>query len=212
VEDNRHHTREDEMATGRNEREQAFEEQALVHTDELHRCGLRLTGNAADADDLVQETYLRAYRFWEKYEQGTNVRAWLFRIMRNCFINSYRKQSKAPTMKMYDETVPQVLADHDTEDTHTLKGLELHHHFDDEVAVAILDLAEEFRAVVVMSDIDGMTYQEIAGLVECPLGTVRSRLHRGRRLLQAKLSSYAQTHGYVSPDGLAGNGFGRSSA
>jgi RNA polymerase sigma-70 factor (ECF subfamily) len=200
------------MMGSRNERQQAFEEQALVHTDGLYRCGLRLTGNAADADDLVQETYLRAYRFWEKYEQGTNVRAWLFRIMRNCFINSYRKQSKEPTMNMYDETVPQVLADHATEDTHALKGLELHHHFDDEVAAAVLDLAEEFRAVVVMSDIDGMTYQEIAGLVECPLGTVRSRLHRGRRLLQAKLSNYAQTHGYVSPDRLAGNGFGRSSA
>ena len=193
------------MTSGRDERQREFEEQALVHTDGLYRCGLRLTGNAADADDLVQETYLRAYRFWERYEQGTNVRAWLFRILRNCFINSYRKQSKEPTMNMYDETVPQALADHVTEDLHALKGLDLHHHFDDEVAAAVLDLAEDFRAVVVLSDIDGLTYQEIAKLVECPLGTVRSRLHRGRRLLQARLSSYAQTHGYVSSG--AGNGF-----
>jgi RNA polymerase sigma-70 factor, ECF subfamily len=189
------------MTKGRNERQHDFEEQAMVHTDGLYRCGLRLTGNIADADDLVQETYLRAYRFWEKYEQGTNVRAWLFRILKNCFINSYRKQSKEPMMSMYDETVPQALADHSTGDNHALKGLELHHHFDDEVAAAVLDLAEEFRAVVVLSDIDGLTYREIAGIVDCPLGTVRSRLHRGRKLLQAKLSGYAQTHGFLCPTG-----------
>jgi RNA polymerase sigma-70 factor, ECF subfamily len=189
------------MTSSKNEGQLEFEEQALVHTDELYRCGLRMTGNAADADDLVQETYLRAYRFWSRYEQGTNIRAWLFQIMRNCFINSYRKQAKQPMMSVYDETVPLALADHATADINVMKGLELHHHFDDEVAAAVLDLAQDFRTVVVLSDVHGLTYQEIAGVVECPLGTVRSRLHRGRKLLHAKLHGYAKDHGYAGRRG-----------
>ena len=100
--------REDPMTGCTNEKQRAFEQQAIPHTDGLYRFGMRLTGNCADADDLVQETYLKAYRFWDKYDQGTNIRAWLFRILKNSFITLYRKESKTPDMVDYSDMIPQT--------------------------------------------------------------------------------------------------------
>lgn len=185
------------MTDCKSEKQQAFEQQALTHTDLLYRFGMHLTGNPADADDLVQETYLKAYRFWDKYDQGTNVRAWLFRILKNSFINLYRKRSNTPDMVDYCETTRPVLARHGAADPNNLSDQAFNNLLEDDVSNAVSGLPEDFRTVVILSDIEGLTYEEIAHFVDCPLGTVRSRLHRGRKLLHSKLYDYAKTRGYV---------------
>ena len=152
----------------------------------------------ADVEDLVQETYLKAYRFWDKYEPGTNIRAWLFRIMKNSYINRYRKEAKEPDTVDYDE-IKNFYASirDDSADPNDLQESLFGNLLDDDVATAVSSLPEDFRTVVILCDIEGLTYQEIAEFVDCPLGTVRSRLHRGRKLLRGKLLQYAKKRGYV---------------
>jgi RNA polymerase sigma-70 factor, ECF subfamily len=184
---------------GKQEKHREFEREALPHMGILYNYALRMTNNSADADDLLQETYLKAYRFWEKYEQGTNIRAWLFRIMKNSYINRYRKETKEPDMVDYDE----VRGYYNTVRGESAGANDLQESLfgnllDDEVAKAVASLPEDFRTVVILCDIEGMTYEEIAEMVDCPLGTVRSRLHRGRNLLRAKLMEYAKNRGYVA--------------
>jgi RNA polymerase sigma-70 factor, ECF subfamily len=188
-------------ATGKTAKQHEFEVEALPHADLLYNYALRMTNNAADADDLVQETFLKAFRFWEKYERGTNIRAWLFRIMKNSYINRYRRESKEPDTVDYDEvqnfynTIRDTTADSaDTQDSVFGKLL------DDDVATAIAHLPEDFRTVVILCDIEGLTYEEIAEFLAVPLGTVRSRLHRGRSLLRAELINYAKDRGYAPKD------------
>ncbi len=186
------------MRAGKSEKQRAFEGEALEHADLLYNYALRMTGNPADADDLVQETYLKAYRFWDRYEQGTNIRAWLFRILKNSYINRYRKESKEPGMVDYDD----IQNFYSSIRTNTINDESPDAAFDrmldDVVSSAVLELPEDFRTVVILCDIEGLTYEEIAEFVDRPLGTVRSRLHRGRKLLQTKLSSYAREHGYLA--------------
>ena len=183
----------------KNEKQQAFEREALPHTDLLYNFALRMTGNAADADDLIQETYLKAYRFWDKYEQGTNIRAWLFRILKNSYINRYRKESKEPDTVDYDEVKNFYTSIRDdSADPNDVQESMFGNLLDDDVASAIASLPEDFRTVVILCDIEGLTYEEIAEFVDCPLGTVRSRLHRGRKLLRSKLLQYAKNRGYVA--------------
>jgi RNA polymerase sigma-70 factor (ECF subfamily) len=175
----------------------AFEKEALPHASLLYNYALRMTNNTADAEDLLQETFLKAYRFWDQYEQGTNVRAWLFRILKNSFINRYRKESKEPDTVDFDDvqnyyTAPK--SDTAEKEQNWFAGL-----LTDDVAKAIADLPDDFRTVVILCDIEGLTYEEIAEFVKVPLGTVRSRLHRGRRLLRAELLEYARAKGYVAP-------------
>jgi RNA polymerase sigma-70 factor, ECF subfamily len=177
-------------------RHRAFEQETLPHIDSLYGFAIRLRGNAEDADDLVQETYLKAYRFWDSYDQGTNVRAWLFRILKNSFINLYRKRSTEPYMVEFCETMKPVSLHHDARDATNLHNLLSHDLLDDDVASAVSSLPEEFRTVVILSDIEGFTYEEIARFVHCPLGTVRSRLHRARKLLRSALRDYAGERGY----------------
>lgn len=178
-----------------------FEREALPHMDLLYNYGLRMTGNPADADDLVQETYLKAFRFWDKYEKGTNIKAWLFRIMKNSYINRYRKESKEPDTVDYDvvknfyNTIK-----HESADTNDLEERIYGNLLADEVAKGLESLPDDFRTVVILCDIEGLTYEEIAEFVEIPIGTVRSRLHRGRKMLRAKLFEYARKRGYVSKD------------
>jgi len=181
------------------EKHRAFEKEALPHADILYNYALRMTNDPADADDLVQETFLKAFRFWDKYEQGTNIRAWLFRILKNSYINRYRKVSKEPDTVDYDE-VQNFYASirDDSADPNDLQQTIFGNLLEDEVAGAIAELPEDFRTVVILSDIEGLTYEEIAEFVDCPVGTVRSRLHRGRKLLRARLFAYATEHGYVS--------------
>ncbi len=178
-----------------------FEREAIPHMDILYNYALRMTSNADDADDLVQETYLKAYRFWDKYQKGTNIRAWLFRIMKNSYINRYRKETKEPDTVDYNDiqnfykTIRYASADPNDLEEKIFGGL-----LSDDVARAIESLPEDFRTVVILCDIEGLSYDEIAEFVDCPIGTIRSRLHRGRKMLRVKLFSYAKEHGFVTKE------------
>jgi RNA polymerase sigma-70 factor (ECF subfamily) len=178
-----------------------FQEDMVPHMDALYNFALRMTGNCDDADDLVQDTYLKAYRFLDKYEKGTNPKAWLFRIMKNSYINKYRKESREPDKVDYDEIKDFYnLIRAESSDPNDLQEKLFGNLLDDEVTGALQSLPDEFRTVLILCDIEGMTYEEIADLVECPIGTVRSRLHRGRKMLRARLFQYAKKRGYVSED------------
>jgi RNA polymerase sigma-70 factor (ECF subfamily) len=187
--------------TPKSDKHREFEREAMPHSDLLYNYALRMTNNSADAADLLQETFLKAFRFWDKYEQGTNIRAWLFRIMKNSYINRYRKESKEPETVDYDD-VQNVYASvrGDSPDSGDLQDAVEKNLLDDDVDEAVASLPEEFRTVVILCDIEGLSYEEIAEFIDCPLGTVRSRLHRGRKLLRAKLLEYARKKGYVSKD------------
>jgi RNA polymerase sigma-70 factor (ECF subfamily) len=172
-----------------------FEDEALAHLDTLYNVALRLTGNAQDAEDLVQDTVTKAYRAWDAYEAGTNCRAWLVTIMRNTFINQFRRRSRQPSQVQYeavqDISVFEQVKERDPE------GSFFHHIVDDEVKRAIQELPEEFRMPVVLSDVEGLSYAEIAEILGLPVGTVKSRLFRGRRRLQRRLYEYAMEMGYI---------------
>ncbi len=166
--------------------------------DFLYNYALRMTYNRTDAEDLVQETFLKAFRFWESYEKGTNIRAWLFRIMKNAYINRYRKEKKEPETVEYEEVENFYNSVRETaSESSDLQETLYNNLLEDDVATAIAELPEDFRTVVILCDIEGLTYEEVAEFVDCPIGTVRSRLHRGRKLLRAKLLDYARKRGYV---------------
>lgn len=169
--------------------------------DVLYNFALRTTGNEDDARDLLQETYLKAYRFWDKYEQGTNIRAWLFRIMKNTYINRYRKEVKEPDKVDYEVVenfYNSIRAQ--SADPNDLQEKLYGNLLGDEVAKALESLPDDFRTVVILCDIEGLTYEEIAEFVDRPIGTVRSRLHRGRKLLQEKLYDYAKQRGMIKTE------------
>ncbi|PYP09534.1 MAG: RNA polymerase subunit sigma [Gemmatimonadetes bacterium] len=177
------------------EKRASFEREALVHLDVLYRVALRLTGNPADADDLVQETMLKAYRAWDQYEKGTNAKAWMLTILRHAFINEYRRRTRHPETVDVDSIEPYaVFPEVQDEDP---QGAFFDRIVDDEVLRAIDQLPEVFRETLVLSDVEGMSYQEIAGILEVPVGTVKSRLFRARQLLQGKLYDYAVEMGYI---------------
>src|SRR5712692_2914203 len=173
----------------------SFEQEALVHLDALYRVALRLTGNAADADDLVQETMLKAYRAWDQYEKGTNAKGWLLTILRNSFINEYRRRTRHPETVDVDTIEPYAVFGELQDDDP--QGAFFDRIVDDQVLRAIDQLPEQFRETVVLSDVEGMSYEEIARILEVPVGTVKSRLFRARRLLQRKLYDYAVGMGYI---------------
>jgi RNA polymerase sigma-70 factor (ECF subfamily) len=176
-------------------RRAAFEKEALVHLDALYRVALRLTSNPSDADDLVQETMLKAYRSWEQYQPGTNAKGWLLTILRNSFINEYRRRTRHPETVDVDTIEPfAVFQDIQEEDP---QGAFFDKIVDDEVLRAIDGLPEAFRETVVLSDVEGMSYQEIGKILDIPVGTVKSRLFRARQMLQAKLYDYAVGNGYI---------------
>ncbi len=182
-------------------RDEEFQSEAVPHMDALYNYALRMTGDPNDADDLLQDTYLKAYRFWDKYEKGTNIRAWLFRIMKNSYINLYRKATKEPDTVDYEDVQNfyQTIRDRST-DPNDLQEKLFGNLLEDDVARALESLPDDFRTVIILCDIEGFTYEEIAEFVECPVGTVRSRIHRGRRLMRDKLYEYAREKGYIHPD------------
>ncbi|MBI2427796.1 MAG: sigma-70 family RNA polymerase sigma factor [Ignavibacteriales bacterium] len=182
-------------------RHKEFEQQALPHMDVLYNYALRLTANADDASDLLQETFLKAYRFWDKFEQGTNLRAWLFRIMKNTYINLYRKEVKEPDKVDYAEIESYYnnIRDESTDDNDLQQKI-FGQLLDDDVSKALEALPEEFRTVVILCDIEGLAYEEIAEFLQIPVGTVRSRLHRGRKLLYTRLYDYAKERGFIRKD------------
>ncbi len=174
---------------------ESFEREALVHLDVLYRVALRLTANPSDADDLVQETMLKAYRAWDQYEQGTNAKAWLLTILRHAFINEYRRRTRHPETVDVDSIEPFAVFSEVQDDDP--QGAFFDRIVDDEVLRAIDQLPEAFRETLVLSDVEGMSYQEIAGILGVPIGTVKSRLFRARQLLQGKLYDYAVEMGYI---------------
>lgn len=192
---------EKEVAASARDKRKSFETEALPHMDALKRTALRMTRNDGDAEDLVQETYVKAYRFWDKFEPGSNCRAWLFKIMTNIFINDYRSKSRTPSSVSVDEIddnfIYGQLATAPPEETPEREFFAK--VFDDDVKKAIEELPEDFRTVVVLSFLEGFSYQEIAEIADLQLGTVKSRLHRGRKLLQKQLYDYAIRNGFIKP-------------
>ena len=181
------------------ERHKEFEEEALVHLDLLYNTAVQMTRNVADAQDLVQETFVKAYRFFDKFKRGTNCKAWLFKIMKNNFINTFRKRAKEPAKVDFEDVEAVLEAKPEKEALPEGSALEqaFEELVEDDVKEALDQLPFEFRMVTILSDVQGLSYQEIANVMECPIGTVRSRLSRARRFLQGKLYDFARKRGIV---------------
>jgi len=179
-----------------------FTTDAMQYAPQLFATALRMTRNRADAEDLVQETFLKGWRAFDSYQQGTNLRAWLFRIMTNTFINKYNSQQRRPQETELDEVEELYLfrrmgAFDQSKMTHSAEDQMLELFTDDEVKNAIEELPETFRIPVLLSDVEGFSYKEIAEMLEVPIGTVMSRLHRGRKAMQKMLYEYAKERGLV---------------
>ncbi len=179
-----------------------FDKEFMPHIDSMYNFAFRLTNDEDDANDLVQDTYLKAFRFINSFERGTNAKAWLFRILKNSFINDYRKKSKEPSKVDYHdvETTYNSTEDAEMDATSDLRTETVQDMIGDEVANALNSLPVDFRTVIILCDIEGFTYEEMAKILDIPIGTVRSRLHRARNLLKEKLKSYALSMGYKIND------------
>ena len=186
--------------TSAEQKRRAFEKIAFVHMDALYNTALRMTQNPLDAEDLVQDVYLRAFRFFDKFEEGTNFKAWIFKILTNTYINRYRQKLRQPQRQDFSK----VESTHD--DTGTSRDEKFVTHYDeslyrdlfeDDIREALDKLSFDFRAVVLLCDIEGFSYKEIAGIIGKPIGTVMSRLSRARQQLQVHLAEFARREGYI---------------
>lgn len=178
-------------------RVEIFDKEFLPNIDAMYNFAYRLTFDEDDAKDLVQDTYMKAYRFINSFQRGTNAKAWLYRILKNSFINDFRKKSKEPSKVDYQEVENFYNSDDvDTNKTVDLRIDSLKDMMGDEVSNALNALAVDFRTVIILCDLEGFTYEEMAKILDIPIGTVRSRLHRARNLLKEKLKSYADSMGY----------------
>jgi RNA polymerase sigma-70 factor (ECF subfamily) len=186
------------------ERRALFEEQALQYMDQLYAAAMRLTRNPADAADLVQETYVKAYQAFGQFQQGTNLKAWLYRIQTNTFINNYRKNQRNPYQGTIDDLEDWQLggAESVTQSTSTrsAEAEAIDHLPDSAVKDALQAIPEDFRMAVYFADVEGFSYQEIADIMKTPVGTVMSRLHRGRRMLRDLLADYARDRGIAGTE------------
>jgi RNA polymerase sigma-70 factor (ECF subfamily) len=194
----REHTKErNSLSLSPEMKNKVFEVEFYPHMDALYNFGYRLTLDEDDANDLVQETYLKAFRFIETYQRDTNAKAWLFRIMKNSFINDFRKKTKEPVKTDYDE-VEQV---YNSEEAHYTATVDLRQEIfggilGDEITQALNSIPVDFRLIVLLSDIEGFTYEEMSKIIGIPIGTVRSRLHRSRNMMKDKIKEYARSQGY----------------
>jgi len=189
------------------EARERLEAEAISYIDSLYRTALRMSGNPSDAEDLVQETFLRAFRSLHQFKEGTNLRAWLFRIMTNAFINEYRKRSRRPSNSSLDDIEDFYLYDHLIDSgiqpvDERPEEIVLGRMTADDVIGALDELSDDFRQVVLLADVEGFSYREIAEILDIPVGTVMSRLYRARRKLQKGLYDFAVDSGYVREGSL----------
>jgi RNA polymerase sigma-70 factor (ECF subfamily) len=177
-----------------------FETAAMPYVDSLYNTAYRMTRNSEDAEDLVQETYLKAYKYYDKFEEGTNFKAWLFKIMKNTFFNNYRKKKLTPHKidfseieesyeRVIQKNAPDLIRDPESEIFQDM--------MDADVKRALDSLPHDYKMVVLLADIEGFSYKEIAEILDCPVGTVMSRLYRGRKMLERTLLDYARKYGYI---------------
>ncbi|MEK7789600.1 MAG: sigma-70 family RNA polymerase sigma factor [Planctomycetota bacterium] len=188
-----------------NNRRKEFEDIAMEHIDSLYSMAIRLVFNKDEAEDLVQETYLKAYRFFDTFQKGTNIKAWLFKILRNTFINKYRKTVNLPSEIFYEDvesvnsnlSYKQESDSGELTDTLESKYSELGNLMEDDVKRAIDSLPIEYKEAILLSDVEELSYNDIAEITNVPIGTVKSRLNRGRKLLQKSLWEYAKDRGFI---------------
>jgi RNA polymerase sigma-70 factor (ECF subfamily) len=172
----------------------------MPFVDALYNTAYRMTRNAQDAEDLIQETYLKAYKYYDKFEEGTNLKAWLFKILKNTFINAYRKKQQVPPESDFadiEDSFERLVRDDVAGKIKSPEEEFLENVLDEDLQRALDGLPEDFRMVLMLADLESFSYKEIADILEVPVGTVMSRLYRARRLLESAMLDYAREHGYL---------------
>jgi RNA polymerase sigma-70 factor (ECF subfamily) len=181
-----------------NSRQREFEKEMMPYMDMLYSYAYYLSGDREQANDILQDTYLKAFRFYDKFERGTNAKAWLYRIMKNTYINEYRRTHRLPDIVEYDEHISSYqMTGAGSPGSDDLRAMLETQTLDDDIAGAIAALPDKFKSVIVLRDIEELPYEEIAEALEIPIGTVRSRLHRARAILFERLKEYARDKGYA---------------
>ena len=177
-----------------------FDSQVMPFVDSLYNTAYRMTRSAEDAEDLVQETYFKAYKYYDKFEEGTNLKAWLFKILKNTFINNYRKRKLEPRSVDFaeiEDSFERIVRRDSNEQPSDPEADFFSGVLDEDVKKALESLPYDYRMVVILADLEDFSYKEIAEILDCPVGTVMSRLYRGRKLLEKALLKYARKHGYI---------------
>ena len=177
-----------------------FDSLVMPYLDSLYNTAYRMTRSAEDAEDLVQETYFKAYKYYDKFEEGTNLKAWLFKILKNTFINNYRKKKLEPRSVDFaeiEDSFERIVRRDNSEQAPDPESEYFTGVMDEDVKKALESLPYDYRMVVLLADLEDFSYKEIADILDCPVGTVMSRLYRGRKLLEKALLKYARQHGYI---------------